>query len=144
VAYKDTVLRAAHEVESGAVGFLKARGRLPLLADSAQASREAFDIATTEYKSGKLAFPLVMHSMEYRVRQEQMEAGARGEVPLRLIALYKALGGGWEIADGKPVIPEDMVKRMKDRSDWFMLWGESSLTGGIPESEIEPPAQEKK
>jgi hypothetical protein len=35
-----------------------------------------------------------------------------------LIALYKALGGGWELRQGDPVVPGAIQREMQDRTHW--------------------------
>jgi hypothetical protein len=35
-----------------------------------------------------------------------------------LIALYKALGGGWETRQGQALIPQEMQDEMKHRTNW--------------------------
>ena len=30
----------------------------------------------------------------------------QGDIPQALVALYRALGGGWEIRDGNDVVPQ--------------------------------------
>ncbi len=48
-------------------------------------------------------------------------AETRSEIAFDLIALYKALGGGWEIGDIKPIVPEAMQAQMMNRTDWGNL-----------------------
>ncbi len=35
-----------------------------------------------------------------------------------MIALYKALGGGWELRQGQPVVPAETQREMKERTNW--------------------------
>lgn len=42
-----------------------------------------------------------------------------------LIAIYKALGGGWEIREGQPILPAQIRKTMGERTDWGNLFSES-------------------
>ena len=44
------------------------------------------------------------------------------------VALYKALGGGWEDRQGPPYIAPETLKTMEDRTDWGEL-----LEGGMKE-----------
>jgi hypothetical protein len=43
------------------------------------------------------------------------------------VATYKALGGGWEVRRGQPLLPEDVAKEMRRRADWWSFWGRSQL-----------------
>ena len=42
-------------------------------------------------------------------------------VGTNLIALYRALGGGWELGLGKDFIPEHTLVEMRQRTDWGNL-----------------------
>lgn len=53
--------------------------------------------------------------------QEDAYASATGSVGANLIALYKALGGGWELRRGKDFIPEKTKEEMRQRTDWGKL-----------------------
>ena len=35
-----------------------------------------------------------------------------------LIAMYKALGGGWEISEGQEFVPAGIREQMAERTDW--------------------------
>ncbi len=129
--YTATVLRAAREVEDAAVGLLKARQRMPLLSDGARSAREAHDLAAAGYRRGDIEFPLYMDALQLRVRAEQREVSTRGETALRMIAVYKALGGGWQVREGRPFVPEDMKERMRERSDWWTFAGKQILEGEV-------------
>jgi len=50
--------------------------------------------------------------------QENTDAQIRSSVATNLIALYKALGGGWEMRVGQPLVPETMQDEMKQRTNW--------------------------
>jgi hypothetical protein len=39
-------------------------------------------------------------------------------VALNLIALYKALGGGWQIREGKDFVNEKIKEEMQQRTNW--------------------------
>jgi hypothetical protein len=35
--------------------------------------------------------------------------------------MYKALGGGWGMREGKDFVPEEIMEEMKNRTDWGNL-----------------------
>ena len=39
-------------------------------------------------------------------------------LPPVLIALYKALGGGWEVRLGNDFVPAEVREQMSERTDW--------------------------
>jgi hypothetical protein len=46
---------------------------------------------------------------------------AEGDVPQAVVALYRSLGGGWEIRKGNDVIPDNIKKEMAARTNWGTL-----------------------
>jgi hypothetical protein len=52
------------------------------------------------------------------VAQQDTYAQARGNIATNLIALYKALGGGWETRLGDAFVPEATRRKMDERTDW--------------------------
>jgi hypothetical protein len=42
----------------------------------------------------------------------------RGQIAASLIATYKALGGGWEIREGRDIVPEETRREMSERTEW--------------------------
>ena len=52
------------------------------------------------------------------VAQQDTYAQARGNIATNLIALYKALGGGWETRQGGDFVPEATRQKMGERTDW--------------------------
>ena len=43
---------------------------------------------------------------------------ARGGVVDNLVAVYKALGGGWQLRRGNNYVDEDIRTRMAERTNW--------------------------
>ena len=94
--YQDTVLRAAREMDDAAVAFANSRVQIPLLEQAVQAARRSLDIATIQYREGLVDFERVLDSQRTLFSQQERLVTTRGNVTLNLIALYKAMGGGWE------------------------------------------------
>ena len=120
-AYKNTVLNAAREVEDGLVTFVRARDRVTSLTDSVTASKRAVKLAETQYRDGVISFTLVLDAQQFLLLTQDLLTAARGEVARGLIATYKALGGGWQLRDGKPFIPEAVKATMSERTNWGKL-----------------------
>jgi hypothetical protein len=43
---------------------------------------------------------------------------ARGRLARQLVTIYRALGGGWTIREGKDFIPAETREAMRERTDW--------------------------
>ena len=48
----------------------------------------------------------------------------------QVVALYKALGGGWEPFRTQPLLPAGTVEPMKSRTDWGYYLDPPKVTGG--------------
>lgn len=90
VAYQRIVLRAFHEVDEALMSWEAERRRLVALAQAVQASRSAFRLA---------AGPAERIAAQQAAWLAEMEhISGEGFLATTLIQLYKALGGGWDIA----------------------------------------------
>ncbi len=116
--YKDVVLRAAREVDDAAVGFAKSRVQMPILTESVQAARRSFDIATIQYQEGLVDFQRVLDSQRTLFSQQERLVNNLGSVTQNLIALYKAMGGGWQQGRSRPLLDDATREIMGERSDW--------------------------
>jgi len=97
-AYQTAVAQALKDVEDGLVQYQNERVRRSALAEAVVADRKALQVAEQTYSSG-LADQLSALSAEGQLLQVE-DALAQCDASLRtdLVALYKALGGGWKIA----------------------------------------------
>jgi NodT family efflux transporter outer membrane factor (OMF) lipoprotein len=95
--YQNTVLRANQEVEDALVGFLRAQQRNHILAESVSAASRAVDIVLVQYRENAVDFTSVFSAQESLAQQQDLLAQTEGEVSRNLIAIYRALGGGWQI-----------------------------------------------
>jgi NodT family efflux transporter outer membrane factor (OMF) lipoprotein len=121
VAYEDTVLRAAREVEDALIGFLKAQQRAGNLQRSVAAAQRAVELSFIQYKEGAENFQRVLDAQTRLLEERNRLAETRGAIAANLIAVYRGLGGGWEIRNGKPIVPETTQLQMAARTDWGRL-----------------------
>ena len=116
--YQDAVLRAAREVDDAAVGFAKTGEQIVLLADAVAAAQRSLDIANIQYREGLTDFERVLDSQRVLFAQQDFLVSSRGSLTQNLIALYKAMGGGWEQGRSRPVLDDVTRETMNQRSDW--------------------------
>jgi multidrug efflux system outer membrane protein len=94
--YEQTVLNALEETENALVAYNRERNRRALLATAAQASEKAHRLAHLRFEEGIADFLTVLDS-ETRLLEDQSQlALSETATATALIAVYKALGGGWE------------------------------------------------
>lgn len=120
-AYQNTVLRAAQEVEDALVGFVKTQEQEAFLSDSVAAANRSVQLALVQYRDGVTDYTTVLNTQQSLVQQQDALTGVRGDISNNLIAVYKALSGGWQLRTGRDFIPDEIRKTMHERSDWGEL-----------------------
>jgi outer membrane protein TolC len=95
-AYESVVLRAVEEVENALVGYAQEQERAAALRRSVEAARQSVTMVETLYRSGLTNFQNVLDSQRSLSLQEDRLAVSEGLILQHAVALYKALGGGWE------------------------------------------------
>jgi NodT family efflux transporter outer membrane factor (OMF) lipoprotein len=131
VNYEDTVLRAFQEIEDAMVAFLRAQEEEKFLLDSVKAARRSVDLSLLQYREGLTDYQRVLDTQRFLTDQSDVLTATSGDVVLNLVALYKALGGGWQTRVGKAYVSPANREIMQKRTDW----------GKLLESEkLQPPA----
>jgi NodT family efflux transporter outer membrane factor (OMF) lipoprotein len=97
--YQQKALSAGQEVEDGLVGFLQSQLQARSLAESADASNRSAELVLKQYEEGLVDFNRVFTIQTQLLAQQDQLATARGNIALNLIAVYRALGGGWQSAE---------------------------------------------
>ena len=118
VNYQNTVLKAQQEVEDGIAKFVQSRDEVVFLTTSVHAALGALRIGLLEYKEGTADFTVVLIAEENLYQAQNNLAVARGNVPLGLIAAYRALGGGWQLREGRDFVPDATRAEMARRTNW--------------------------
>ncbi|MCL4206762.1 MAG: efflux transporter outer membrane subunit [Pirellulaceae bacterium] len=102
LAYQNTVLVANKEAEDAIVAYLREQQRVRLLEQATREVIRALEIGLRLYEQGVVDYQRVLDSQRAAVQQQDALAQSRGQVAINLVAVYKALGGGWAMrcADG--------------------------------------------
>jgi multidrug efflux system outer membrane protein len=96
--YEQRVLLALQETESALIDFNRQQARLELLQASAQASEKATSLARVRFQFGVSDFLTVLDAERTLLESQDRLADSETLTATALVAVYKALGGGWEIA----------------------------------------------
>jgi outer membrane protein, multidrug efflux system len=132
--YQETVLSAAREVDDSAIAFARSSVQITLLGQSVDAAKRSLEVATIQYREGLVDFQRVLDSQKTLFSQQERLVTTRGEVTQSLIALYKAMGGGWQAGRGRILLDEATRTTMGERSDWNNL-----LEAPLPPASTKPP-----
>ncbi len=95
--YQESVLKAHEETENAIVAFLREQQRSESLRTAATATGQAVKLAVLQYDKGLVDYQPVLDTQRELVRQQDGVAESNGQVALDLVAVYKALAGGWQI-----------------------------------------------
>lgn len=95
-AYRQQVLVAFKEVEVAMVRFTQEQSRRAALGRTVAANKDALGLATELYTAGRTDFLNVLAVQRALLDSQEALAASDRAVADNLIALYKALGGGWE------------------------------------------------
>lgn len=96
VNYQRTVLQAFTEVDNALIAHAAEQRRHLRLAEQVAQSRRAFNLAQNQYRQGVTDFLQVLTAQRTVLAAEQQLSDSTATVSANLVALYKALGGGWE------------------------------------------------
>lgn len=99
IGYEQDILLALEEVENSLVSFAQEQVRRESLEASVASNREAVRLANERYVRGLEGFLNVLQAQQQLFLSEVELVRSESFVLTDLIALYKALGGGWEVAE---------------------------------------------
>jgi len=116
--YENVVLNAAGEVENAISGFLHSKVEAGYRKDSAAAAKRSADLSMLQYTEGVSLYQSVLDATRALASQQDAYAVTQGNIATNVIALYKALGGGWEVRIGNDFVPLDVREEMQERTDW--------------------------
>jgi NodT family efflux transporter outer membrane factor (OMF) lipoprotein len=132
VDYQNTVLKAQQQVEDGLASFLQGREQVDFLRQSVAAADAALGLAIIQWNLGTRDFTTVLTAEQNLYTAQNNLAVAEGGVSTGLTAVYRALGGGWQIRAENEFVPPATAEQMRARTNW----GELLPPPGTPQ----PPA----
>lgn len=96
LSYRTTILTAFKEVEDALAAYANERDRRQALTRYVEASQLSVELAHERYRKGLTAFldVLIAERSLFQSQSELLDSEAK--TSLQLVALYKALGGGWQ------------------------------------------------
>jgi outer membrane protein, multidrug efflux system len=101
-AYERTVLIALEETEDALVDYGREQVRRDYLRESARSAAEAMTLAQQRYSGGVSDFLPVLDAERTQLDIQAQLAQSEMRTATSLVAVYKALGGGWEIQQRQP------------------------------------------
>jgi outer membrane protein, multidrug efflux system len=115
LSYRATVLNALREVEDALVTYRVDRASRDLLQDTLDSAQMTWDLARNQYEHGLASFINVLTAESTVLTDRQALVQANVQLVSDIVALYRALGGGWEktvqqlptpdVATSPPLLP---------------------------------------
>jgi NodT family efflux transporter outer membrane factor (OMF) lipoprotein len=97
LAYRQAVLIALEDVENALTAYAKELIRRETLTEAAHEAEKAEGMAQTQYKNGLVDFLNVVTAQGTLAASQQELVLSEETLLVDLIAVYKALGGGWDV-----------------------------------------------
>ena len=95
--YQQTVLTAGREVEDALVAFIQYQLQARSLEESVKQAADAVELVQAQYKGGLVDFNRLFTAQLQLVAQQDQLAAAQGNIAVSMVAVYRALGGGWQM-----------------------------------------------
>ena len=137
--YLDTVLRAGQEVEDALAAFVGNQRQGRILIEVVGAARRSVDLSLVRYREGLADYQRVLDSQQSLFAQQQREVQVRSASVRSLIALYKGLGGGWQLREESGFVDAATRETMRQRTDWGELLAPEAIETGAGESGMRAP-----
>jgi len=96
LTFQKTVLTALQDVENALIAFAKEQEHRESLSSAVTANRKAVDLSMQLYSQGQTDFLNVLNAQRSLYLAQDALVQSHRALATNLIALYKALGGGWD------------------------------------------------
>jgi multidrug efflux system outer membrane protein len=97
--YRNTILKAVQEVEDSLVTYTGDQTRRDALLEAYKQYRIATRLARDQYNRGIVDFLNVLNAQKNELAAQDEKVQSDEAAAVDLVALYKALGGGWQAVD---------------------------------------------
>jgi multidrug efflux system outer membrane protein len=96
IVFERSILVALQEVEDALIAYVQEQAHRAELSDSVAANVKAVDLAGQRYNQGLVDFLSVLDAQRSLYAAQDALVQSERRISENLVALYKALGGGWE------------------------------------------------
>jgi NodT family efflux transporter outer membrane factor (OMF) lipoprotein len=132
--YQNVVLKAQQEVQDTLTTYVESKKAEYEFERANRSSVYATKLTLIRYREGEADYTTVLTVEQQQLRVQKSLVTAQGDVPLALVELYRALGGGWQIRQGNDIVPKELRQEMAARTQWGTL---------LKQNNHQPPANKK-
>lgn len=119
--YMNTVLQAQQEVQDNITHFIQSQKAERSLIIANNSALKSTKLALIRYKEGETDYTTVLDVERQQLRVQTSLTNTKGEISLALVALYRSLGGGWQIRNGNDIVSPEIKTEMAERTNWGSL-----------------------
>lgn len=119
--YQNLVLQAQHEVQDDITQYIEYQKSERYLITANRAAIKSTQLAIIRYREGESDYTPVLDSERQQLRVQTSLTNVRGQVPKALVALYRAVGGGWQIRQCNDIVSGKIKDEMAARTNWGNL-----------------------
>ena len=130
VNYREVVIQSAREAEDAMVAFNGSQLQADILTETVESAKRSNELSILRYKEGFSDYQRVLDAQQALFTQQQRLISQRGASVSNLVSLYTSLGGGWEDQAKLPLISDQSLQQMEQRTNWGDLL-ESSTPGDM-------------
>jgi len=118
IAYRDTVIQAAREVENAMAAYVGTQKQDEILEEGVRTAHRSAQLSLLRYQEGFADYQRVLQAQQALFGQQQRYAANRGDILRSYVALYRGLGGGWQTSSQSEFIDEATRETMEQRTNW--------------------------
>lgn len=118
IAYRETALQAAREVEDALASLDGAIQQEAMLAVTVGSARRSTEVAQLRFNEGFADYQRVLSAQQALFSQQARYVSNRSSIVSSFIALYLALGGGWENRTDADMIDAQTRDALIERTNW--------------------------
>lgn len=119
--YINVVLKAQQEVQDNITQLIESKNAERLLIIANDSAIKSTLLSLTRYKEGESDYTPVLDSERQQLSVQTSLTNTQGDIPKALIALYRSLGGGWQLRGCNDIVPLQIKKEMAARTNWGTL-----------------------
>ena len=116
--YQNKVLSAQQEVQSNITLFIESQKTAQALETANHSAITSTRLSMIRYIEGQSDFTPVLQSEIQEFSVQLSYTNAQGNIPKAVVALYRSLGGGWQIRQCNDIVPYALKNEMATRTNW--------------------------
>ncbi|OGV41225.1 MAG: transporter, partial [Legionellales bacterium RIFCSPHIGHO2_12_FULL_42_9] len=108
--YMNLVLQAQQEVQDNITQFVESKKAEQFLTTANTSAIKSTQLAIIRYREGESDYTTVLDSERQQLQVQTALTNAQGDIPKDVVALYRSLGGGWQIRQCNDIVPIEIKK----------------------------------